>query len=201
MSLDTQWTDVLLAIDAPLVGYALDGYVAGGTFPWRADSPTISLLGDGDQVAPWQQMVTVAGELLGEPEEAEALIDEAEQRSADVAEELPGLKGKTFALANYVPGDSIYVVADPDDGSRVFFAQLGMEIDPDILAIVDGVSDRAEISLEQIGLLDADLLVLFTNDADTSTTPPWLASTPPTPLSIPYSLDLARPALEAAALR
>ena len=82
---------------------------------------------------------------------------------------LPGLEDKTFALANFVPGDSIYVVADQEDGSSVFFQPLGMELDPDVLAAADGVSGRANISLEQVDLLDGDLLVLFSNDADPST--------------------------------
>src|SRR5690606_37198055 len=35
VSIDTQWTDVLVALDAPLVGAALDPYVEGGRFPWQ----------------------------------------------------------------------------------------------------------------------------------------------------------------------
>ena len=181
-------------------------------------APTIPLLTDTEQVDSWQALAGVAGRVLGVEDRAATLVTDAEQRSEDVLAELPGLQGKTFALANYVPGDALYVVADPEDGSSVFFAQLGLSIDPGILEVADGVSGRATLSLEQVGLLDSDLLVMFTNGADPSEVAGF-ANLPavqsgavstldyaavvglntPTPLSIPYSLDLIRPALEAAA--
>jgi iron complex transport system substrate-binding protein len=262
VSLDNQWTDVLVALDAPLVGAALDPVVDGGRYPWQdvmpstvepipvADSipyeavaalrpdlivitwaateaadyerltaiaPTIPLLGD-EEVDTWQDIAAVAGDLVGAPDRDAELVAEAEQRSADVRAELPGLDGRTYALANYVPGDAIYVVADPDDGAATFFAQLGLQIDPDLLALADGGSGRVELSLERIDELDADLLILLTNGADPDTIPGY-ANLPavqdgavaildlaavtglntPSPLSIPYSLEAIRPALEAAA--
>jgi iron complex transport system substrate-binding protein len=261
VSLDTQWTDVLLALGAPPVGYLADPKVEGD-LPWRGDrladvtalqatdalpyeqvaalrpdlivvtylatdqadyeklseiAPTIPLL-EADQVDPWQDMARVAGDVLGEPDAAEALVDEVDGDVAAVADELAGLDGKTFALANWVPGDALYVVADPDDGSNVVFSQLGLSISPRILDAADDVSGRAELSLEQVGLLDADLLVLFTNGAEPADIPGYdqlpavvsgavavldyadvVALNTPTPLSVPYALDLVRPALEAAA--
>jgi iron complex transport system substrate-binding protein len=260
VSLDNQWTDVLTALDAPLVGAALDPQIEGGRYPWQdglpddvedipvtdkipyeavaalhpdlivvtwalqdaadyetlaAIAPTIPLLGD-EQVDAWEDIARVAGEVVGEPARGQELVDEAEARSAEVRRELPGIEGRTFALANYVPGDAIHVVADPDDGSSRFFAQLGLEIDPDIVAMADGASGRTELSLERTDALDADLLVLFTNGADPTEIPGYdllpavrhgavavldLAAVTglntPTPLSIPYSLDHIRPALEA----
>ncbi|MET0908525.1 MAG: ABC transporter substrate-binding protein [Ilumatobacteraceae bacterium] len=262
VSLDTQWTDVLVALDAPLAAAALDPSVEGGVFPWQegvpadveripvtntipyeaiaalqpdlivityyatseadyellsAIAPTIPLLGD-EEVDTWQAIAEVAGQIVGDPQAATDLIADAEQLSADVLAELPGLEGKTYALANYVPGDAIYVVADPDDGASAFFSQIGMTIDPDLLAIADGASGRVTLSLEQIGLLDADMLVLLTNGADPADIPGYdqlpavqsgavaILDIPdvsglntPTPLSVPYSLERIRAALEAVA--
>ena len=261
VSLDNQWTDVLVALDAPLVGAALDP-VIHGRYPWQdvipasvesipvTDSipyeavaalqpdlivitwaapdtetydllseiaPTIPLLGDAE-VDTWQDIATVAGDVLGIPDRAEALVTEAAQRSADVAAALPGLQGRTYALANYIAGDSIYVVADPDDGAATFFSQLGLGIDPDLLAIADGAVRRASLSLERVDMLDADLLLILTNGADVDDIPGYdllpavqdgavavldiagvTGLNTPSPLSIPYSLELIRPALEAAA--
>jgi iron complex transport system substrate-binding protein len=262
VSIDNQWTDVLVALDAPLVGAALDPVVEGGRFPWQdvipesvegipvtdaipfeavaalrpdlivitwaapdaadyerlsAIAPTIPLLGD-EEVDAWEDIAAVAGEVLGIPDRAAALVDEADQRSADLLASLPGLEGKTYAMANYVPGDAIYVIADPDDGSARLFGRLGLSIDPDLLAIADGASGRVELSLERIDELDADLLVLLTNGADPADIPGYtslpavesgavaildLAAVSglntPSPLSIPYSLEAITPALEAAA--
>ena len=266
VSLDTQWTDVLLALDAPPVGHAADPTTADGSYPWRGDglegsepidvgggaslsipyeavaalqpdlivvsfgvqsesdyerlsaiAPTIPLLGD-EEVDAWQDMAEVAGRVLGDEEAAADLVAEAEAEAAAVREELPGLEGATVALANYVPGDAIYVVADPDDGSSTLFSQLGLEITPTILDRADGATGRVELSLENLDLLDSDVLVLFTNGADPGDIPgydnlPAVRSgavatldhtdvtglNTPTPLSIPWSLERIRPALEAAA--
>jgi iron complex transport system substrate-binding protein len=182
-----------------------------------AIAPTIPLLGQG-QVDPWQDMAVAAGETLGMPDEAAALVADSDAQIAALAEELPGLRGKTYALANYVPGDQIYVVADPDDGAAQLFAELGMAIDPDLLAMDGAGMGRVTLSLENIGELDADLLMILPNGADTSEIPgfdalPAVQSgavavldvaevsglNTPTPLSVPYSLDFIRPALDAAA--
>ena len=261
VSLNTQWTDVMTSLDAPLVGAALDPTIEGGSYPWqdmpegvemievsdaipyeavaglRPDlivaswaaveesdydrltdiAPTIPLLSDAD-VDEWQDMATVAGDLLREPEQAATLISDADEQAAALATELPGLEGKTYALANYVPGDAIYVVADPEDGAATLFAQLGLAIDPDLLALADGEAGRVTLSLERVGDLDADLLILLTNGADPNEVPGY-AGLPavqngavsvldvptitglntPTPLSVPYALEAIRPALDAAA--
>lgn len=183
----------------------------------RGIAPTIGMLGD-LQVDPWQQQVEVIGRVLGEPERAEQVIADVEGQVADLADQLPGLDGKTYVAANYVPGDGIYVVADPDDGASQFFYDLGMEIDPDIVALDEEAVGRVQISFEQVGLLDADLVGILTNGADPSELPGWdqltavrtgavidfefadvVGINTPTPLSLPYVIDLIRPALEAVA--
>ena len=39
LSLDNQWTDVLVALDAPLAAAALDPVVEGGRYPWQDGIP------------------------------------------------------------------------------------------------------------------------------------------------------------------
>jgi iron complex transport system substrate-binding protein len=263
VSLDGQWTDVLVALDAPLVGAATDPTVDGGRYPWQDGipedvesievtdaipveavaalqpdlivvtwavteqatydllsqvAPTIPMLGDAP-VDRWQDIAAVAGDVLGRPDEGAALVDEVDRLIAEVTAELPGLEGRTYAMANYVPGDKIYVVADPDDGASTFFRQMGIEIDPELVDMAEsGSRDRLELSLEQVGLLDSDLLVLLTNGVDPAEIPGYeslpavrsgavavldlaevVGLNTPSPLSIPYSLDAVRPALEALA--
>jgi ABC-type Fe3+-hydroxamate transport system substrate-binding protein len=261
VALDTQWTDVLLALDTPPVGYLAESTV-DGELPWRGDrldgitsieatdslpyeeiaelqpdlilvtylateqadyetlsdiAPTIPTL-TANQVDSWQDMARTAGTFLDAPDEAEALIDEVDGAVREVADELPGLDGKTFALVNFVPGDAFYVVADPEDGANVVFSQLGLELPQRLLDAADGVSGRVELSLEQAELLDSDVLVLFTNGAEPTDIAGYnqlpavtggavavleladvIGLNTPTPLSVPYALDLIRPALEAAA--
>ena len=182
-----------------------------------AIAPTVATLSDA-QVDTWQDITTAAGKILGEEDDAAELVASVDGDVAAVAEELPGLEGKTFTLVNYVPGDQFYVVSDPEDGAVVLFDQLGMEIAPAIVEAGEGGPGRVELSLENTELLDADLILVLTNGAEADTIPGWedleavkddavavldyalaTAVNTPTPLSIPYSLEELRPALEAAA--
>jgi iron complex transport system substrate-binding protein len=182
-----------------------------------AIAPTVATLTD-RQVDTWQDITGAAGTMLGAPDEAEALVAEVEQGVADLADELPGLSGKSFVLANFVAGDAFHLVSDPEDGANVVFDDLGMTLSPTVLEAGEGVAGRVELSLEQASLLDADLLVLFTNGADPEEIVgyddlPAVRSgaaavldyatvaglNTPSPLSLPYALDAIRPALDAAA--
>lgn len=261
VSLDTQWTDALLALGTTPVGYLADYNVPDG-FPWRGDdladstemtatdalpmeqiaalrpdlivvtyfaqnqadydklaaiAPTITTLSDAE-VDTWQEITVAAGQVVGEPATADEVVASVDGQVAAVAEELPGLAGKTFAFANYVKGDAIYVVSDPDDGAVVLFDQLGMVISPAILEAAGNETGRVKVGFERTDLLDADLLALLTNGEDPSTIPSYdtlpavksgavslldyadaTALNTPTPLSVPYVLEVIRPALEVAA--
>ncbi len=183
----------------------------------EAIAPTIGLLGD-LQVDPWQDQLEALGRVLREPERADEVIDRVEEQVSALADDLPGLEGKTYVAANYVEGDGIYVVADPDDGASRLFYALGMEIAPAVLALDGEAVGRVQISTEQVGVLDADLIGILTNGSDPKALPGWenlaavrtgalvdfeladvIGLNTPTPLSLPYIMDLVRPALEAAA--
>jgi iron complex transport system substrate-binding protein len=178
-------------------------------------APTIGLLGD-QQVDDWQAQLDVIADVTGLHEEAAAARKDVEELVASAAADLPGLAGRTYALVNYVEGDGLfYVVADPADGASQLFYDLGMEIDPDLLAIEPGAFGRIELSFENVGMLQADMLIVFAQTGDPADVPGWdtlpsvrsgvvvaldftgvVGLNTPTPLSIPYSLDLIRPTLE-----
>lgn len=181
-----------------------------------AIAPTIGTLGDRD-VDGWREMLEVGGRIFGQEDRAAEVAAEVQGAIDATAGELPGLAGKTFAMANYVAGDAIYVVADPEDGASELFQELGMEIDPGVLDAADGATGRAEFGLEQASLLDADLLVIYSGDADPSELVGYdslpavesgavshmdyasvVGLNTPSALSLPYSLDVVRPALDAA---
>jgi iron complex transport system substrate-binding protein len=176
-------------------------------------APTIATLNQDGSVDTWQSIAGVAGQVLGEEQAASALVGGVDDQVDALAERLPGLEDATFAFANYMPGDAIYVLTDPDDGANVVPTQLGMVIPPDLRAL-DGPQGRAQISLEEIGMLDAELLLLLTQGADTATItgyaqlpavragaamvldyPQAVALNTPTPLSIPWVLEQIEPTL------
>ncbi|HMJ76034.1 MAG TPA: ABC transporter substrate-binding protein [Iamia sp.] len=259
VTLDLQWTDVLLTLDAAPVGYLADPAV-DGDHPWQEDrlasstrltattalpleqiidlrpdlilvtylaedqaayddlariAPTISTLST-SQVDTWQDIAGAAGQVLGEPEEAAQLVADVEAQVEAVAGALPDLEGRDFTFANYVPGDALYVLSDPEDGANVLFGDLGLVIAPAILDAEDDSPGRVKLSLEQTSLLDADLVMVLTNGADdiaglddldavqrgafaVMDYAQAVALNTPTPLSLPYVLDQIRPVLEIAA--
>jgi iron complex transport system substrate-binding protein len=264
VTIDVQWTDVMLAMGVQPVGYPVDPLMPTSGVPWQrlpegatalsmadgvpveqivaldpdlilgaysiADeavyqqlserAPTIATISaDTDKVTPWQDLVRTAGKLLGQPDRAEQVIDDVDGTVTRTAEELPGLKGRTFALAQYIVGDSMYIVADEQDGSSVFFQELGMSLYPPVLAEGQRTGDtRINVSTERADLLRADLLAFLVNGGDRAD----LADIPgfdqlpgavavldyativglntPSPLSIPYALEQLRPYLQDAAV-
>lgn len=182
-----------------------------------AIAPTVASLGEGS-VDTWQDITRAAGKILGEPDEADAVIDRVEGDITTLGDELPGLAGKTVAMAYYVAGDGIYVVADPNDGSMGLFEQLGLSISPTITGAGNIDQGRVKLSFENVSMLDADLLILLLSGAETDDITGYgelpavksgavaeldyaavSALNTPSPLSIPWVLDKIRPALTKAA--
>lgn len=260
IAVDTQWIDVLIALDHPPSAYPVDHF-ANTQYPWRGDalddSATLDasdgidyeairaqqpdlivgtwaiedetiygLLNDiapttpsfsGRQVENWEDLATLTGRILDREDDAAKLIEDTHAAVAAVADELPGLDGKTFVMANYVAGDGITVVADPEDGASSLFGQLGMTITSTITDNPDAAEGRVTISTELIEQLDADVLLLLTNGTNVADIPGYdslpavrsgadieldyldaTALNTPSPLSILYMLEQLRPALEAA---
>ncbi|WP_298332414.1 ABC transporter substrate-binding protein [Haloactinopolyspora sp.] len=261
VTLDVQWTDVMLAMGVEPVGYAVDPNMPESGVPWQdlpasaealnmADgvpveqiaelqpdlivgtysitdeavydqlaqiAPTIATL-DAAQVEPWQDLVHTAGEVLADPEAADELVASVDEQVAAVADDLPGLRNKTFALAQYVVGDAIYIVADEADGSSVFFQQLGMTMYPPVRDHGEKTGQtRINVSTERSDLLRADFLAFLINGGDEADLadiagfeqlPGTVAVldyativglNTPSPLSIPYALEQLLPYLEQAA--
>jgi iron complex transport system substrate-binding protein len=172
-----------------------------------------------EQVQKWEDLTELTGKILGEPDRATQVVSDVHAQIDAVADELPGLKGKTIAFANYYPaGNQIVVLSDPDDGANVLFAELGLGLAPGIVALGDQANGRTELSLEQISALDGDILLALTTGTDTADIVGWdqlpavkagtaqildmagaWALNTPSPLSIPWALDLIHPTLETAA--
>lgn len=180
-------------------------------------APTIATL-DGAQVTPWQDLVALAGDLLDRPDDADALVAEVDGAVEQTAADLPGLAGQSFELAQYIVGDSMYIVADEADGSSVFFQQLGMEMFGPVREEGEKTGDaRINASTERADLLRADLVAFLVNGGDEGDLadipgfdrlpgtvavldyPTIVGLNTPTPLSVPYSLEQLRPFLEEAA--
>lgn len=262
VTIDLQWTDIMLAMGVEPVGYTIDPTsTSEGGMPWQeiseeaealsltdgppieeiaalepdlilgmhtiADEETYTLLSEiaptianptDLEVAPWQDLVTIAGQMLNDTDAADEVIASVESEVATAAEELSGLEGQSFALGQYVVGDAIYIVADEIDGSSLFFQDLGMTLYPPVVEEGEETGDpRVVVSTERADLLEADLLAFLVNggDEDDLADIPGFDELPgtvalldyettvglntPSPLSVPYALQELRPELEDAA--
>lgn len=180
-------------------------------------APTIGPLTD-RAVDTWQDMVETAGEVFHRTEAAATLAAETQEKIDAVADELPGLDGKTYTLVNYVPGDSLIIVADPEDGASRLMADLGLRLTDAVEGRDDPGQGRWQVSIERTDLLESDVLIAFSQGGDPTELIGWNDLTAvendaalvldyaevtglntPSVLSLPYSLDAIRPALENAA--
>lgn len=118
-------------------------------------APTVAQSGEHPEYGtPWDEMTRVIGRALGKEERAEERIAEVEARFAEARQQHPEFNGKAAVYAGRLEAGGYY--AETKGSSRVgVLTSLGFTIPDEIR------SDKfyAEISREQIGLFDSDVLV------------------------------------------
>lgn len=122
-------------------------------------APTIAQPGEYvDYGVPWQDLTRTVGTAVGRSADADRLVTDLEAQIAAVAAEHPEFTGATALMAT--PFEGYYVYGPQDPRSR-FLADLGFEI-PAAVGELTGEQFGANVSREQIGLLDTDVLIWLT---------------------------------------
>jgi len=160
---------------------------------------------------PWRDVITIAGEALGLEDEAEQLLTDIEADVAEAAEAHPEFQGKTIAAVRDFGEFYVYTGADP----RVeFLEDLGFTLAPSVGELDTGESTfYFTMSYEETDKLTSDVLLSYhdtpeeeqafmTSDSTGSMQqfqdetianvvgPDVVGSvSPPTALSLGYSLD------------
>jgi iron complex transport system substrate-binding protein len=114
-----------------------------------------------DWGVPWQEQTRIIGQALGRPERADELVDGVEDRFAAARADHPEFEGATGVVAT--PYDNTVAVYAPEDVRGGFMAELGF-VPFDGLDEMAGDSFAAELSLEQVELLEVDALVWILGD-------------------------------------
>lgn len=123
-----------------------------------AIAPTVVRTADHpDFGMPWQATTRLVGEVLARPDAAEALIADVDQLFADAAAAHPEFAGKSAAVLEFNEPGSTFVRSANDQRTQLL-TQLGF-VYPDELAELTGDLDGAELSDEQMAILDLDLLM------------------------------------------
>jgi iron complex transport system substrate-binding protein len=112
---------------------------------------------EGEGVDSWQTAAVRIGRALGRERRARRLVTRVEDRVAAAARANPNFEGSTISFFNVV-GDVPWVINSTDDFSIRFLSALGFRL-PAAVAKLQGADGRAEISLERLDLLEADVIL------------------------------------------
>jgi len=121
----------------------------------------------------WQEQTQTIGDVLGKPDEAAGLVEDTEALISEAAADHPELDGATTVVASAAEG--VYVYSPQAAVSRVL-TDLGLVVPEDLVELI-GEDFGAEVSLEQVDLVDLDVVLWldasddlppFTVDAYTS---------------------------------
>ncbi|PRY09085.1 iron-siderophore ABC transporter substrate-binding protein [Kineococcus rhizosphaerae] len=100
---------------------------------------------------------------LGREDEGEELTEAADAAFTDAVAAHPEFAGKTGLVA--LPYDGRYGVFSPQDARGAFMENLGFSLTPEVAALDTGESFFIDVSAERLDLLDADVLVVLTDDS------------------------------------
>lgn len=116
--------------------------------PWRAD---------------WREQTMITGEALGKRDEAEKLVEGADNYLVGLGKSHPELAGKTFTFGTFFPGSGNLVVYLPSDPRVVALRLMGLKLSPGVEALSKQYPDEfsTAVSLETIDTVDADILILW----------------------------------------
>ena len=122
-------------------------------------APSLAQSGDyPDFGMPWQEQTRMIGRALGLADKAEAVVSDVEARIAAVGGLYPEFQGATVAWASPIVGEAQYWAVGPTTPPMRFLATLGFQVPPDLAEVI-GDKDSAQISHEQLHLLDTDVLI------------------------------------------
>lgn len=123
-------------------------------------APTVAQSGEYPNFGtPWQEMTRRIGAAVGRSAEAEALVDDVEGLFAEIRAEHPEFEGVGLGYAGVYGTDSANFYVETDGSTRMRVLQdLGFVV-PDELAALGADSFYHDISAEQIGILEQDVVL------------------------------------------
>mgnify|MGYP005817567899 CR=1 FL=1 len=172
---------------------------------------------------PWEEQTRLIGRALGREEHAAELVADVQEQIAAAAAAHPEFNAATVAWVNIAETAGQFYVTGPDTPPIRFLKQLGFRMS-DELASAIGDSSSLQISTEQLGLIDADAVIVQTISGDgrdaleanpifeqlrasregraivftTTAHPAYAALSFSTVLSLPFAVEALTPALSAA---
>ncbi|HRD63526.1 MAG TPA: ABC transporter substrate-binding protein [Nocardioides sp.] len=129
-------------------------------------APTIPAVeGSTPYFSPWRDQTVQIAKALGKEAEGQAIVDEIDGRYAEVAAAHPEWADMTATFSQGGPYDGLLYVYPPGL-STDFLTDLGFTITTGFESFAPEVGSQAEISAENVSLIDADVIVFATESAD-----------------------------------
>lgn len=121
--------------------------------------------GAGLYFADWQDQTRTVARAVGRSAEGEALITGVQEAYAAAAAEHPEFAGLTASFSQGGPWDGNMWVY-PDGLNTDFLTDLGFTITPGLEQYVPSEGGQAQIAAENMGVIDADVIVFATESPD-----------------------------------
>jgi iron complex transport system substrate-binding protein len=123
-------------------------------------APTVAYAGE-PWTTPWRDQTRMIGEALGRADEAEQLIEEADEQVAAIAADYPEFEGLTFAYTS-MGAEALYLYL-PTDPRVQLIEDLGFTVAPSVEELgADSTSSFfAQLSLETAPQIESDVIVGF----------------------------------------
>jgi iron complex transport system substrate-binding protein len=130
-------------------------------------APTLSYV-DGPDSDTWRQRTTHIGTALGRTEQAQKVITDIEAQITQAAQANPAFAGTTFSRSYVFKGQVRAIVGG--DAAVTILEQLGLTLSPEVAAQPEAdTPGRAVVSLENLGVLDADVMMISYTTSDDRT--------------------------------
>ncbi|GGF32851.1 periplasmic binding protein [Marmoricola endophyticus] len=177
-----------------------------------AIAPTVAYPGK-PWSTPWREVIETTGKVLGKEKQADEVIAGIQKTVQQAADAHPEFQGRSIAAVATDPNGTNYVYT-PDDPRVEFLEDLGFTSAPAVKSLYNGdISFYYTLSSEKLDALKSDVLLEYLEDAKTEQTfnaspgvrtmqqvkdgavakvvgPSVISSvSPPTALSLDYSLD------------
>ena len=115
----------------------------------------------------WREELKKVGELFGMEEEAQAALDQYEQKAKDAKEQLQQAIGGESAAAIWLVGGKLFVVSETLSSGAVMYGDLGLTVPGVVKEIsASATGNWSSISLEKLAELDADHLFFINSDGE-----------------------------------
>lgn len=150
--------EAILALKPDLISAVTSGITQEEYDTLAQIAPTIAQSGEYINFGmPWQEATQLVGDAVGKSATAAQVVADAEALFEEARTNNPQFAGKTVAVSYFSAGT--YGFYTSQDSRGRFFSDLGFVI-PQELVDIAGESFYANISAEQVGLIDQDLITI-----------------------------------------